>query len=114
MALHTPAFVKDVLDDSDWLALGAALEQGERWLMMSMVMRAREDATAAVMKLLRVDPTDAISVKWCQDEVMRYSDIVRWLRSNLESAGETFNRMTGEDQLAIDEEIFGPSPTYNE
>jgi len=104
--MKPPRFV-DVLDEIQTLALGAALEKDERILVMALIGKARRDAAEALKRLAIIDPTDLKSIKWCQDEIQRYSDIVRWIRECKREAREVYAALDAKDREAIDEAIYG-------
>lgn len=110
MTDRMPRFIKDVLDTGEILALGAAMEKDERVLMMALMGKARRDASKALLRLASIPPTDVESITWLQNEIRRYSDIIRWMRECKRMAQEEFDMLAANDRDAVEEELFGNEP----
>lgn len=70
------------------LELSIAVTDNEGGIPAAIVLRAREEAQAANLSLLTVDPTNASEVMRLQGEVRRYLDLLKWLAETVE-AGKT-------------------------
>jgi hypothetical protein len=110
MTDRMPRFIKDVLDTGEILALGAAMEKDEHILMMALMGKARRDASNALLRLATIPPTDTESIIWLQNEIRRYSDIIRWMRECKRMAQDQFNELAANDRDAIEEELYGNEP----
>lgn len=70
--------------------------------MVMMLHRARKEAAAAMIQLVDVDFTKTEEIRLLQNKIMRFSDMVRWLKDIVREGIENDQRITNEqrDELA--------------
>ena len=49
--------------------------------VLAILAKAREDAAGAMISLCETNPDDATAIRLLQNEVVRFKDLVKWLRA---------------------------------
>jgi hypothetical protein len=85
------------------IELEAQLDKGPTFQPIKAILgKAKIEATAAMVGLVMIDPTEIEKVRGFQNEVRRYDDLVRWCAEIIEEgrAAEVYFREQDADEFA--------------
>lgn len=66
--------------------------------VLTILVKARDEAAAALFNLFTVGPEDVTKIRAYQNEVARYYDLIRWFKELVEDGIEYDREITAEDR----------------
>lgn len=70
----------------------------KRGPLVSVLLRAREDAIEALVKLVSVPPDETENVRKLQNEVQRFIDLLIYTRATLEAGDQALEELKPDEQ----------------
>jgi hypothetical protein len=72
-----------------------------------ILIRAKDDATEAMLALADVAPTDAKTIMALQYDIQRFRQLIGWMREAIEHGQEAWHKIKSQGQEELAETVFG-------
>lgn len=82
-------------------------KQGFRPIALLLV-KARQQAAAAITQLCLADPADSTAIKLLQNEVVRFDDLLKFCREIVQKGKEADRKLTNEEREEVQDLVMTP------
>lgn len=98
--------VRELWSDQELLNLAMKIENEEAYIVEALIWKAREAAMEANAALISTPPDQTAAIKALQDEILRYSTLVKWIREIARDARATDSLMSEDERNDLDHLLY--------